>query len=52
MQRCTKATRQGHAWPALGAGGADTWQEATRVHADACVGRHVAGGLEVGGPTG
>ena len=38
-----------------GAGGADTWQEATRstrVHADARVGRHVAGGLAVGGPTG
>ena len=29
----------------------DTWQEATRVHADACEGRHVArGGWHVKGP--
>ena len=48
--RCgTKATWQGREWPAQGACGAldsDTWQKATRVHADARVGRHVAG--EVG----
>ena len=46
--RCgTEATWQGRAWPTRGAGGADTWQEATRVHADAREGRHVASG-EVG----
>ena len=42
-------------WHAGGAGGADTWQEATRstwVHADARVGRHVARGLVCEGPTG
>ena len=46
MRRGTEATQ--------GAGGADTWQEATRVHADAREGRHMAGGggLAVGGPTG
>ena len=50
MRRGTKATWQGSGWPARGAGGAegtDTWQEATRstrVHADACEGRHMADG--------
>ena len=38
MQRGTEATWQGRT------GGADTWQEATRVHADAREGRHVARG--------
>ena len=33
MRRGTEATWQGHAWPTRGAGGADTWQEATRVNA-------------------
>ena len=36
MRRGTKAMWQRHGWPARGAGGAqgaDTWQEATRVHA-------------------
>ena len=33
-----------------GAQGADTWQEATRVLADARVGRHVAGGRHLEGP--
>ena len=36
MRRGTKATWQGRGWPTRGAGGAqdaDTWQEATRVHA-------------------
>ena len=41
-----------HVALAGGAGGTDTWQEATRVHADARVGRHVAGGLVCDGPTG
>ena len=38
MRRGTEATWQSHGWPSRGAGcaqGADTWQEATRVHADA-----------------
>ena len=52
MRRGTEATWQGRAWPTRGVGGADTWQEATRVHVDAREGRHVAGGLAVGGPTG
>ena len=58
MRRGTEATWQGRAWPRRGAGGAggeDTWQEATRstrVHADAHVGRHVTRGLAIGGPTG
>ena len=47
MRRGTKATWQGRAWPTRGAGGADTWQEAPQVHADAREGRHVAGGLAV-----
>ena len=34
----------GRVWPARGAGGADAWQEATRmVHVGARMGRHVAG---------
>ena len=53
MRHATKATWQGRAQPMRGAGGADTWQEATRVHADACEGRHMAEwGLAFGGPTG
>ena len=35
MRRGTEATWQGHGWLTRGAGGAhgaDTWQEATRVH--------------------
>ena len=50
MRRGTEATWQGRAWPtrrASSAGGADTWQEATWVHADAREGRLVASG-EVG----
>ena len=38
MRRGTKATWQSHGWPVRGVGGAqgaDTWQEATRVHAKA-----------------
>ena len=37
MRRGTEATWQGRGWPTRGAGGAqgaDTLQEATRVHAD------------------
>ena len=52
MRRGTEATWQGRAWPTRGTGGADTWQEATRVHADAHEGRHVAGGSAGEGPTG
>ena len=36
VRRGTEGTWQSHGWPAQGAGGAqgaDTWQEATRVHA-------------------
>ena len=44
MQRGTEATWQGRAWPTRGAGGVDTWQEATWVHVDAREGRHVASG--------
>ena len=36
MRRGTEGTWQGRGWPTRGAGGAqgaDTWQEATRVHA-------------------
>ena len=32
----TKATWQGRAWAMQGEQGADTWQEATRVHVDPC----------------
>ena len=53
MRRGTEATWQGRMWPTRSAGGADTCQEATRVHADAREGRHVVEwGLAVGGPTG
>ena len=60
MRRGAEATWQGRGWPtrgACGAHGADTWQEATRVHAvhaDARMGHHVAagGGLAGEGPTG
>ena len=52
MRRSTEATWQGCAWPTRGASGADMWQEATRVHADASVGCHVAGGLVCEGPMG
>ena len=55
MRRGTEATWQGGGWPARGASGwqgADTWQEATRVHADALEGHHVVGGLACEGPTG
>ena len=53
MRRDTEATWQGRGWPTRGAGGADTWQEATRVHADAREGRHMAQwGSAVGGTTG
>ena len=52
MRRGTEATWQGRACPTRGAGGADMWQEATRVHADAREGRHVAGGLAGEGPKG
>ena len=48
MRRVTKATWQGRACPtggAGGAGGANTWQEATQVHADAREGRHMARGV-------
>ena len=47
MRRGTEATWQGRAWPMRGVGGvggADTSHEATRVHADAREGRHVASG--------
>ena len=54
--RCgTKATWQGCRWPTRGAGGtqgADTWQEATRVHVDTREGRHVVGGSAGEEPTG
>ena len=55
MRRGTEATWQGRAWPTRGIGGvgsADTWHEATRVHADTHEGRHVAGGMAGEGPTG
>ena len=53
MRRSTEATWQGRAWPTRGEGGADTWQEATQVHADAREGHHVVEwGLAFGGPTG
>ena len=52
MRRDTDATWQGRAWPTRGAGGTDTWQETTRVHTDARVGRHVAKGMAGEGPTG
>ena len=53
--RCdTEATWHGREWPtrgAGGAGGADTWQEATQVHPDTREEHHVAsGGWRVKGP--
>ena len=50
MRRGTKATWQGRAWPTRGAGGTDTWQEATQVHADARGGATWRGGWRVIGP--
>ena len=53
MRHGAEATWQGRGWPTRGAGGAqgaDMWQEATRVHADSRVGRHVAGGWQMEGP--
>ena len=50
MRHGSEATWQGRAWPMRGAGGtngANTWQEATRVHANAREGCHVVSG-EVG----
>ena len=55
MRRGTEATWQHRAWPARGARGAqgaDTWQEATRVHADARERRHMAGRLACEGRMG
>ena len=55
MRRGTEATWQGRGWPTRGASsaqGADTWQKATQVHADASEGRHMAGELACEGPTG
>ena len=52
MRRGIEATWQGRAWPTQGAGSPDTWHEATRVHADAREGHHVAGGLAGEGPKG
>ena len=55
MRHGTKATWQGRAWPTRGtggAGGADTWHEATRVNTDAREGRHMARGLACERPTG
>ena len=55
MRRGTEATWQGRVWPTRGTGGAhgaNTWQEAMRVHADARERCHVAGRLASEGPTG
>ena len=56
MRRGTKATWHGRTWPRRGAGGAsgvDTWQEATRVHADAVRGATLRVERSAGGgPTG
>ena len=52
MRRGTEAMWQGHAWPTRGAGGADTWSEATRVYVDSHEGCHVAGGSVGEGPKG
>ena len=58
MRRGSEATWQGCRWPTRGAGGAqgaDTWQEATRVHAGPrgrpC-GAPRGRGSAYGGPTG
>ena len=53
MRRGTQghvAGPRGPMWGAGGAQGEDTWQEATRVHADARVGCHMADGWQVKGP--
>ena len=55
--RCgTEATWQGRAWPTQGEQGADTWQEATCVHAGPhgrpCGGTTWQVGLAGEGPTG
>ena len=45
VRRGAEATWQSRGWPMRGAGGVqgtNTWQEATRVHADAREGRHMA----------
>ena len=51
---CADATRharpRGRAARAREAQGVDTWQDATRVHADTRVGRHVTGGRNLEGP--
>ena len=57
MRRGSEATWQGRGWPTRGAGGARRGHVAkgcatTRVHLGALVGRHVAGELVDGGPTG
>ena len=52
MRRGTQGHLAEPARPTRRAGGTDMWQEATRVHADAREGRHMARGLVVGGPTG
>ena len=55
MRHGTKAMWQGRGLPARGVGGAqgaDTWQEAMRVHADAREGHHVARRLACKGPMG
>ena len=56
VRRGAEATWQSRGWPtrgARGAQGATTWQEATHVHTDARVGRHVAAGGSAGEvPTG
>ena len=55
MQRGAEATWQGRGWPTRGAQGADTWQEATHVHAGPhgcpCGAPHARGSAG-GGPTG
>ena len=50
--QCHVAGPREPTWGAGGAQGADTWQEATRVHADACEVCHMARGLACKGPTG
>ena len=53
VRRGAEATWQSRGWPTRGPGGAqgaDTWQEAMRVHADARVGRNLARGRQVKGP--
>ena len=52
MRRGIEATWQGCTWPTRGVGGADRWQEATRVHADTREERHMAEGMAGEGPMG